>query len=71
MAGLAIIRAHNRWTWRWPVIVTLTGWIALIGGLWRMAVPDAPQAPDNVMTYGILAAIGVIGAVLSVKAYGR
>ena len=26
VAGLAIVRAHNVWTWRWPIIVTLTGW---------------------------------------------
>lgn len=71
VAGLAIIRAHNLWAWRWPVIMTLIGWIALIAGLWRMALPDAPQAPENLTTYVALAAIGAIGVVLSVKAYGR
>lgn len=25
VAGLALIRAHNRWTWRWPVLITVTG----------------------------------------------
>jgi hypothetical protein len=29
VAGLAIVRAHNLWTWRWPVMLTLTGWVAL------------------------------------------
>ena len=70
VAGLAIVRAHNLWTWRWPVIITLIGWAALIGGLWRMAAPQAPQAPENVLTYAVLAAIAVIGAILSVTAYG-
>ena len=70
VAGLAIVRAHNLWTWRWPVIITLTGWVALIVGLWRMAMPDAPQMADNVVTYLVLAAIGAIGIALSVKAYG-
>lgn len=70
VAGLALVRAHNLWTWRWPIIITLTGWVALIVGLWRMAVPDAPQAAENVVTYVVLAAIGAIGAILSVKAYG-
>lgn len=70
VAGLAIVRAHNLWTWRWPVIMTLTGWVALFGGLWRMAAPNAPQAAENVLTYGMLAAIVAIGAILSVKAYG-
>lgn len=70
VAGLAIVRAHNLWTWRWPVIMTLTGWVALFGGLWRMAAPNAPQAAENVLTYAMLAAIGAIGVILSVKAYG-
>ena len=70
VTGLAIVRAHNLWTWRWPVIITLTGWVAMIGGLWRMAAPDAPQAAGNGLTFVVLAAIGAIGAILSVKAYG-
>ena len=70
VAGLAIVRAHNVWAWRWPVIITLTGWVAMIGGLWRMAAPDAPQAAENGLTYAVLAAIGAIGVFLCVKAYG-
>ena len=70
VTGLAIVRAHNIWTWHWPVFITLTGWAAMIGGLWRMVAPDAPQAPENGLTYVVLTAIGAIGAILSVKAYG-
>ena len=70
VTGLAVVRAHNLWTWRWPVIITLTGWVAMIGGLWRMAAPGAPQAAENGLTYAVLAAIGAIGVILSVKAYG-
>jgi hypothetical protein len=70
VAGLAIVRAHNLWTWRWPVIMTLIGWTTLFGGLWRMLAPKAPQAPEIVLTYAVLAAMVVIGAILSVKAYG-
>lgn len=70
VAGLAIVRAHNLWAWRWPVVITLTGWIALIIGLWRMAAPDAPQAADTVFTYLVLAAMGAVGTMLSVMAYG-
>ena len=70
VAGLALVRAHNLWTWRWPVIITLTGWVTLIGGLWRMAMPEAPQMAENAVTYLVLSAIGAIGIVLSVKAYG-
>lgn len=70
VASLAIVRAHSVWSWHWPVLITLTGWIALIVGLWRMAAPGAPQAPDNVVTFAMLAAIAAIGGILSVIAYG-
>lgn len=70
VAGLAIVRAHNHWTLGWPVIMTLTGWAALFAGLWRMAAPNAPQVAENVLTYAMLTAIGAIGVILSVMAYG-
>jgi hypothetical protein len=36
VAGLAIVRAHNRWSRSWVVLVTLTGWFALALGLVRL-----------------------------------
>ncbi len=70
VVGLALVRAHNIWTLRWPLIVTLIGWGGLILGLWRMAMPEAPQLAGNVSTYAILAVMGTCGAILSHKAYG-
>jgi hypothetical protein len=32
VAGLAIVRAHNRWRADWTVLVTLSGWLALALG---------------------------------------
>jgi hypothetical protein len=29
IAGLSLIRIHNRWTLNWPVLITLIGWGAL------------------------------------------
>jgi hypothetical protein len=29
VAGLSIVRVHNRWTGDWPVIITLVGWLPL------------------------------------------
>ncbi|HEX7671961.1 MAG TPA: hypothetical protein VF395_20340, partial [Polyangiaceae bacterium] len=69
VVGLALVRAHNLWTWTWSTIVTITGWVVLLGGLYRMVVPRAPQAPDSVVTYAMLAAIITIGMVLSYKGY--
>lgn len=46
VAGLAIVRAHNHWR-GWPVLITLTGWFCMLGGLYRMFFPEAPQAPQK------------------------
>jgi hypothetical protein len=69
VAGLALIRSHNRWTWRWPILITLTGWILLAGGLYRMIAPAAPQAPANAASFAMFAAIAAIGLFLSCKGY--
>ncbi len=39
-AGLAITISHNVWVMGWPVIVTIFGWLAVVGGFFRMAFPD-------------------------------
>src|SRR6266851_2229954 len=39
VAGLAIVRAHNIWSGGWPVLVTVLGWLALVGGMARMFFP--------------------------------
>ena len=36
VAGLAILRAHHRWEGSWPVLVTVVGWLALLGRLSRI-----------------------------------
>jgi hypothetical protein len=70
VAGLALINAHNRWFWTWPVLITLTGWVLLVGGLYRMIAPGAPQAPQSGLSYVMLGALAVVGLFLSYKGYG-
>ncbi len=36
LAGIAIVRAHNVWSGGWPVIITMLGWLAIVGGLTRI-----------------------------------
>ena len=58
VAGLAIVRVHNRWTNGWPVLVTVLGWLFVLGGLARMPFPTGLAA--------IAAGIGQItGAIIS------
>lgn len=38
--GLIITISHNVWCGKWPVLVTLFGWVMLIQGLMRLFVPE-------------------------------
>ena len=69
VVGLALVRSHNRWGWSWPTIVTITGWVVLLAGLYRMIAPDAPQAHRSAAAYAMFAAIALVGAFLTYKGY--
>ena len=71
VAGLAIVRAHNRWTGGWPVLVTLTGWFVLVVGLIRMFAPvySQKEAENNTAVYGLLIVLFAIGVFLTLKGY--
>jgi hypothetical protein len=77
VAGLAIVRAHNCWAGGWAVVVTVIGWLALLGGLARMLFPVqlANMAVGLAQSTGIVAAVAIVlfavGAFLCFKAYGR
>jgi hypothetical protein len=43
-AGLAIVLTHNVWEWRWPVIITIFGWLSVIGGVFRIVFPDSVKS---------------------------
>ncbi|HXX36598.1 MAG TPA: hypothetical protein VEP50_00395 [bacterium] len=77
VAGLAIVRAHNRWAGGWPLLVTALGWLALLGGLSRILFPIrlGDIAVPLVHSSGVLASVAVVllglGTFLTWKAYGR
>jgi hypothetical protein len=77
VAGLAIVRVHNRWAMGWELVVTILGWLVLAGGIARMGfttqlghIAAAMGSRTDVMI-AILAVLFAIGAFLSLKAYGR
>ena len=37
--GLAVVLGHNVWVADWPVIITVLGWLSLIGGAVRILLP--------------------------------
>ncbi len=73
IAGLAILRDHNRWRGGWPVLVTLVGWLGILGSLARMIAPVAAQqaGQNTTAVFALLIVLLAIGIVLTFKAYGR
>ena len=75
VAGLAIVRIHNHWAGDWAVLVTILGWLLLVGGLVRILFPIwlAGMAANFGQNTGFIAGEAVvslvIGAYLSYKAY--
>ena len=49
LGGLAIVNTHNMWIAGWPVIITIFGWAAIIGGILRMAFPALTKSIGEAM----------------------
>ncbi len=68
--GATIVKLHNVWVMDWPVLVTLTGWLALAAGFFRMIWPNlaaglAQRVVGNEVAINIMAiAAFVVGASL-------
>jgi hypothetical protein len=75
IAGLAIVRAHNVWAAEWTLIVTILGWLCVIGGAIRIIWPqrvttlrNAVMGTENAITAWALVAL-LLGAFLTAKGY--
>jgi hypothetical protein len=52
-AGLAIVNTHNEWTADWRVVITLIGWLAVIGGIIRIVLPRAVELVGSSMVTAV------------------
>jgi hypothetical protein len=74
-AGLAIVLTHNVWEGDWRVVITILGWLGVIGGLFRIIVPQEVAAiGTGMIAHGIAPMVGgfvmlVAGGVLSYYGY--
>jgi hypothetical protein len=74
-AGLAVVLTHNVWAASWRVLITLIGWVIIVGGALRILVPDRlePLARRMLRHPQALTVAGVvmlaIGAVLCFFGY--
>lgn len=44
LPGLAIVLTHNLWVPDWRVIITIVGWLGIIGGAFRILFPMQVRA---------------------------
>jgi hypothetical protein len=76
-AGLAMLNGHRAWTRDWRVIVTVLGWLCVIGGVLRIVLPQVTVTIANTvfatpLALTIMAAIVfVVGGYLSFEGYRR
>jgi uncharacterized membrane protein HdeD (DUF308 family) len=73
VAGLSVVRWHNRWRRDWTLLVTLTGWSLLLLGLVRMfAAAQYRSASASASPLVFIVVEGVlflVGLILTFKAY--
>jgi hypothetical protein len=76
-AGVAILLHHNVWAADWRVLITLFGWIAVLGGAQRIIWPQGTEgavrwSADNPTIFIIAGIIWlIIGGVLCFYGYRR
>jgi uncharacterized membrane protein len=75
--GLAMVLAHKVWAADWRILITILGWLALIGGAFRILFPQEVTrigtrmiAMPNTMLIGGVVTL-LLGAILSIFGYAR
>jgi uncharacterized membrane protein HdeD (DUF308 family) len=69
VGGIFIVTSHNRWRLRREFLVTLSGWLLVLAGAYRMFFPSAPQLAPSSLTYTFIALLGALGLALSIIAF--
>jgi hypothetical protein len=75
VSSLAIVQTHNLWVADWRVIITLFGWLGVLGGIVRIFLPEFAQSivdeikPDHPAVIITAAAYFALGAFLTAKAH--
>ncbi len=76
VTGLAIVNTHNVWAFDWRVIITVFGWLAIVGGVIRIALPKlvhtiGEKALESWSSYQIfpVTLFGLLGLYLTYQGY--
>ena len=76
LGGIAIVRTHNIWK-GWPVVITVVGWLAILGGVGRVLFPTPiVHIARAVVAQGVAlpiaaAVVALVGAFLSYQGFAR
>jgi hypothetical protein len=65
VAGLAILNAHRAWSADWRVVVTVLGWLMVIGGVMRIVLPRVTASIATTL-YSGSAAMVIVGVIVLV-----
>ena len=76
LAGLSIANLHNVWTRDWRVILTVLGWLMVIGGIMRIVFPQVVISVGATVfshTFAVLGGICLVllGGYLSYNGYAN
>ncbi len=75
--GLAVVLTHNVWAADWRAIITLLGWLAVIGGAFRILFPqEVTRLGSRMIANPLHLTVGgavtlILGAILSYYGYVR
>ena len=75
LGGLVIVNTHNVWQAGWPVVITIFGWLFVIGGAVRILFPDTVMGirdrmlKDKTFFTAVGAVEGLIGLWLCYAGY--
>ncbi len=77
VCGLAVLNVHRAWTADWRVLVTLMGWLMVIGGVIRIVLPQLTLRIATAIYSGprpilvVAAFLFVLGLFLSFQGYRK
>ena len=72
-----MVNVHRFWGLQWPVIITVFGWLMVIGGVVRILAPQVVETiglavyPNSAFMTGAGVALLALGGILSFKGYSQ
>ncbi len=71
IGGLVIVTSHNVWRFDLSLLVTVSGWLLVVAGGFRMIFPNAQQLSAGLGTYIVIALLFVLGVAMTGFAFLR